>query len=158
DPTNLEEISFVVSLAVSPDRAPGFGTATVRGVLAPVSSGAAQDSTPLPLPRFREEITPDFTLAAFRISPALQITEFRSVSAASLSGSSVSPESLVAGFAAGIPSGTVDATGLASSAGISISVIDVNGVRRLTELISLPSDQIIYVLDKETALGPAVVN
>jgi uncharacterized protein (TIGR03437 family) len=155
DPAVTEDISFSVVLVAGPNHAAALGIATARGVVAPVSTNTAPTTTPdapLPLPRFREIVTADSRLPAFQISPTLATTPMSSVSAASYSGS-VSPDSLVATFATGVP-----AQPPGSIAGVGVDVIDNAGVKRSQQIVSVPANQVSFVLDQNTATGLAVVN
>ena len=151
DVTRQEDFSFTVILASAPDHSPALGLASVRGDIGPAAAQYTFDPKSLPEPFFVEESSDATAIPAFKIAASIQTPELSNVSAASFGGAAVAPDSIVAGFASGLPTGT-------PSARTAVQVIDANGVKQEAAVLMLTSSQVNYLLDASTAMGLAIVN
>ncbi|MGH9627381.1 MAG: hypothetical protein ACRD7E_03330 [Bryobacteraceae bacterium] len=154
DPGAVEDLSFAVALTAQ-NGAPGLGTATVNGSLAPTSSIATEEASVVP--RFVDKSTP---IPAFTISNNLQVPRFTAVSAASFNGLPVAPGSIVSGFGSNLSPETKIANGSLPEilADTAVDVIDSVGTKRSAQLFVVSPGQINFLLDPATRTGPAVVN
>jgi uncharacterized protein (TIGR03437 family) len=158
DANALESLSFEIRL-LAPNGVPRLGTAYVHAGPAPIPAAeinAAESAAPA-LPGFLE--SPDDPVPAFQIVPTLSSTAVTAVSAASLSGSAVAPDSLVTLFGTSLSpvtltSGAAPATPLAD---VRVDVIDNSGTRRTAPLLMVSPAQVNFLLNPETVLGQAAV-
>lgn len=155
----LESITFEIRL-FAPNGPPRTGTALMKAGLAPVEVlPSAVDDTALPsLPSFSE--TKDDPIPVFQVVSSLNQATLTSTSAASFSGTSVAPSSLVAGFGSGLSAATETsgAGPVDSIAGVRIEIIDNSGVKRTAPLLLVSPGQINFMLSPATALGQAAVS
>jgi uncharacterized protein (TIGR03437 family) len=155
DPTAVEDISFSVAVTgPTPGSAaiPGQGTVMIAGGLAPLTGG-----TTATIPAFLDVATP---LAGVAISNVVAAPQLTLLSAAGLSGSSVSPDSIVSGFGQNLASSVLPAPSLPLPAvlgGTSVDVVDSAGMRRPSPLYLVSPGQVNFLLDPETRAGPGLV-
>jgi uncharacterized protein (TIGR03437 family) len=99
-------------------------------------------------------------LARGRSGAGFLPTSLATVSAASFSGSSVAPESIVAAFGIGLATGTQAATTLplpAQLAGTQVMVRDSAGAERRAPLFFVSPGQVNYLVPEGVAIGAATV-
>ncbi len=158
DPYKIENLSFEIRLLAlnGPAR---LGSATVLGRLGPVFPGrpVPNQATIAPEPSFVETSLDPVT--AFRLVPTISQSPLTGVSAASYTGTTVAPGSLIAAFGAKLSntteiSGSTPATKLA---GVNVDVIDITGARRTSQLMLVSPGQINFILDAATKPGQAVL-
>ena len=151
NPAILEDFSFSVALtaATSP---PAVGTATIAGGLAPLSGEVT-----VTIPAFEDVsiAVPGFAISNVNDSPALT-----SVSAASYSGSSIAPGSIVSGFGSGLAASLLVAGSLPlpdTLGGTTVNVIDASGTLLPAGLYMVSPGQVNFLLDPMTATGLALI-
>lgn len=155
----IESLSFEIR-AFAPNGVARLGTAFVHAGPAPIhaeftdASGAIVAAA---VPGFLEN--PDDPVPAFHIVPTLSSTAATAVSAASLSGVAVAPDSLISLFGAGLApvtatSGAAPVTPLAE---VRVDVIDNSGTRRSAPLLLVSPTQINFLLNPDTTLGQAAL-
>ena len=154
----IESLSFEIRL-LAPNGVPRLGTAYIHAGAAPVPGGfkpTGEPSAPT-VPAFVENS--EDPVPAFHIVPTLGSTPAVAVSAASLSGTSVAPDSLVTLFGSRLSlvtatSGTAPVTPLAE---VSVDVIDNSGTRRTAPLLMVSPSQINLLVNPDTAIGQAAL-
>jgi uncharacterized protein (TIGR03437 family) len=166
DPDAIEDITL--ALAFSSDGNAVLGEAFITATIAPIADPVEEPSTAPPSANAEEVSTPAFVeadpapdaLPAFAVVPALPINRLVSVSAASYQGSVVAPGSIVAAFGTGLAALTVVAEDPLEEilGGTRLDVIDSRGVGRTAKLFAVSTGQVNFLLARETALGPAIVN
>ncbi|MEP7363585.1 MAG: hypothetical protein ABI972_10045 [Acidobacteriota bacterium] len=154
----IENLSFEIRL-LAPNGVPRLGTAYIHAGPAPIPGGTKQTGEPSAptVPAFVE--SPDDPVPAFRILPTLSSTPATAVSAASLSGTAVAPDSLVTLFGSGLSavtatSGAAPVTPLAE---VTVDVIDNSGTRRTAPLLMVSPTQINLLVNPDTAIGQAAL-
>ncbi|MBI4909627.1 MAG: hypothetical protein HY820_38775 [Acidobacteria bacterium] len=148
----LESIAFEIRI-FSPNGVAQLGTSYIKMGLAPVSSGDTQS----PHPSFLE--SPEEPIPGFRIVSTLSALPVTAVSAASLSGNSVAPDSEVSllGKELSIIRDNSGAAPVTSIGDVKVDVIDNAGIRRTASLFSVSPNKINLLLNPETAAGQAAI-
>lgn len=160
DPTVIETLSFSIGMT-GPNRDVEFGDAVVFGDIAPEFVEPENEFA------VAAEVIPSFDMsgkiieprAAFSVVPALDMSEFTAVSAASYASGVIAPASIIAGFGealapeiAPVPSEPQVVLGSTR-----VNVVDSSGALRPAMIFAAGPMQINMYLDAATRIGPAVV-
>jgi uncharacterized protein (TIGR03437 family) len=159
----LESLGFEIR-AFSPNGVARVGTAFIHASPAPVLGEATttdingvKESIVPSLPSFLENAADP--VPAFRIVPTLSSGPLTALSAASMSGTAVAPDSIVTllGNNLSILTDSSGASPVASIADVKVDVIDNSGTSRSAPLFMISPQQINILLNPETAPGQAAV-
>ena len=148
DPARVENLVFSFALSAL-DGSPGLGAATVRVSLAPNGPEGAY-------PSFSSATD---KLPAFKIANAIDTPLLSVVSAATLSGPSVSPDSIASIIGSSLADGPVAAAGLpvATLSDVNVSLVDSTGSELPALLYYVSPAQVNFVVPAGVAPGPALV-
>jgi uncharacterized protein (TIGR03437 family) len=148
DPARIEALVF--SFAVSAlDGSPALGTANMRISLAPNGPAGAY-------PSFAPSAT---KVAAFKIANAAETPPLIVVSAATLTGPNVSPDSIATAMGTGLADSPLAAVGapVATLGDVTVSVTDSTGTESRALLYFAGPTQVNFVVPSGLAPGPALI-
>lgn len=167
EPGLLEDFSF--NVAITGTTSTSLGTVTARGMLAPLdqttttpAAGLLPPIQPRPLPALPRFVIPVTAIpqAALAVSNLFIVPPFSLVSGASFTGPRVAPDSIVSGFGnTQVTTPIFSSEQLSTTLGTtSVDVIDSAGRRQSARLLVVTPTQVNFLLDAQTALGPAIAN